>query len=92
MKLLKTIRNFFFMAEDPPGDSRILAKDILREYDIRGIFNRNLFADDAYYIGRAFGTFLAEKKLKKVCVGHDCRNSSSELFRQLTCGLIKSGM
>ncbi|MDR2681821.1 MAG: phosphomannomutase/phosphoglucomutase [Holosporaceae bacterium] len=92
MKLWEIIKDFFFMDEELCNNSRVIAKEIFREYDIRGIVDQNLFLQDAYYIGRAFGTFLAEKKLKKVCVGHDCRNSSSELFRELSSGLIKSGM
>jgi phosphomannomutase len=63
----------------------------LREYDIRGIFGENLFEKDAYQVGRAFGTLMAREKLKKVCVGFDCRNSSNVLLFNLIKGLKDSG-
>ena len=34
---------------------------ILREYDIRGQIGKNLSEDDAYALGRAFGTFIQTK-------------------------------
>ncbi|MCR4556092.1 MAG: phosphomannomutase/phosphoglucomutase [Alphaproteobacteria bacterium] len=69
-----------------------LPKEIFRDYDIRGIFGKTLFPEHAYYVGRAFGTFLYRKNLKKICVGNDCRNSSDTLADQLIWGLTKSGM
>ncbi len=69
----------------------ILSKEILREYDIRGIVNENLFMEDAFNIGRAFGAILSRKNLKKICVGYDCRITSDELAANLTSGLINSG-
>ena len=69
-----------------------LSNEIFRGYDIRGIFEETLFPEHAYYIGRAFGTYLYRKNLRKICVGNDCRNSSPILAEKLTGGLIKSGM
>jgi len=79
------------MDSDTSPKSRPLSDDILRNYDIRGIFDVNLFTDDAYKIGRAFGTYLHRKGLKKIAVGHDCRNSSEALVSSLINGLIRSG-
>lgn len=69
-----------------------LPKEIFRDYDIRGVFGKTLFPEHAYYIGRAFGTYLYRKNLKKMCVGNDCRNSSDTLTEKLIQGLTKSGM
>ncbi|MDR1983042.1 MAG: phosphomannomutase/phosphoglucomutase [Holosporaceae bacterium] len=79
------------MSNEENEVSHILSTEILRDYDIRGIFGENLFADNAYAIGRAFGTFIGRKNLRKMCVGCDCRNSSDELTRNLIDGLTSSG-
>ena len=33
-----------------------MKKHIFREYDIRGIYNEDFIDEDAYLIGKAFGT------------------------------------
>lgn len=68
-----------------------LQKEIFRDYDIRGIFGKTLFPEHAYYIGRAFATYLHRKGLKKMCIGNDCRNSSDILSEKLIDGLTHSG-
>ncbi len=67
-------------------------RDIFRDYDIRGIFEESLFPEHAYYIGRAFGTYLYRKNLRRICLGNDCRNSSNILSERLIQGLTKSGV
>lgn len=68
---------------------------ILREYDIRGQIGKNLSEEDAYALGRAFGTFMAEaypdKDQHTVCVGYDGRLSSPALSGRLIDGLKDSG-
>jgi phosphomannomutase len=64
----------------------------LREYDIRGIVGKTLHKADAYAIGRAFGSVVAEKGGRTVAVGYDGRLSSPELEPELVLGLIDSGM
>ncbi len=65
---------------------------ILREYDIRGQIGKNLSEQDAYALGRAFGTYVAGLKGTHVCVGYDGRVSSPGLAEALTKGLRESGM
>lgn len=77
--------------EDQQRFEHPFCKDIFRDYDIRGIFGETLFPEHAYYIGRAFGTYLYRKNLKRICVGNDCRNSSNILSEKLIQGLLKSG-
>ena len=43
----------------------------IREYDIRGIVGRTLSADDAYAVGRGFGTVVKRAGGGKVAVGYD---------------------
>ena len=48
-------------AHSTPGDGqpRALNPKCVREYDIRGIVDRTLTADDVRVIGRAYGTIVA---------------------------------
>ena len=64
----------------------------LREYDIRGIVGRSLTADDAFAIGRAFGTIVAEEGGSTVAIGYDGRLSSPDLSAALSKGLRASGI
>jgi phosphomannomutase len=65
---------------------------ILREYDIRGIYQETLNEDDAYTIGRAFGTLVKRNMGKTVSVGYDGRMSSPVLESALVNGLVDSGI
>jgi phosphomannomutase len=65
---------------------------ILREYDIRGIVGKTLSAEDAWAIGRSFGTILAEAGGKSAAVGYDGRLSSPMLEAALVQGLTESGI
>jgi phosphomannomutase len=65
---------------------------ILREYDIRGVIGQTLSSEDAYAIGRAFGTIVAEAGGKSVCVGYDGRLSSPELEAAVVKGIIECGL
>ena len=69
-----------------------LEPTILREYDIRGIIGETLSTNDAFAIGRAFGTTVAEAGGKSVCVGYDGRLSSPELEAAVVDGLVACGL
>jgi phosphomannomutase len=64
---------------------------ILREYDIRGIVGKTLFAADAHALGRAFAVTLAQSGGKRVAVGYDGRLTSPELEAALVDGLTEAG-
>lgn len=64
----------------------------LREYDIRGIIGETLGADDAYAIGRGFGTLIARAGGSRVAVGYDGRVSSPMLEEALVKGLNDTGI
>jgi len=63
-----------------------------REYDIRGVADRDLSDDVARGVGRGFATMLgaADRKIR-VAVGRDCRLSSDRLFAALCDGLTAAG-
>ena len=66
---------------------------IFREYDIRGVYNKDFDKAFAYDLGRSYAAFL-EKKLGKtpaVTVGYDARLSSPEITESLVQGFKDSG-
>ena len=65
---------------------------ILRAYDIRGVYQETLFDDDAYYVGKSFGSFMKANDLQKISVGFDGRKSSPELKDRLIKGLVQCGV
>jgi phosphomannomutase len=64
----------------------------LREYDIRGIVGRSLTVDDAFAIGRVFGSIVARAGGATVAVGYDGRLSSPELAIGLMRGIRASNV
>ncbi|MCL2725197.1 MAG: phosphomannomutase/phosphoglucomutase [Polyangiaceae bacterium] len=67
---------------------------IFREYDIRGIADRDLSNEIAESIGRGFGSMLTPKDGRplRLAVGRDCRLSSPRLHEALVRGLVKAGV
>lgn len=65
---------------------------IIRAYDIRGIYNKTLFDEDAFFVGKSFAYFLQQNNKKKIAVACDARVSSPELKKQLIAGLLESGI
>ena len=67
--------------------------EVLREYDIRGIVNKDLTVNTAYSIGRTFGHIVCSKfSKKKIAVGYDGRLSSVKLHDALCHGLVEAGI
>ncbi len=64
---------------------------IFREYDIRGVADRDLTDEVALGIGRALGTLCAERGKRHIVVGRDCRVSSKRLRDALVKGLVEAG-
>jgi phosphomannomutase/phosphoglucomutase len=63
-----------------------------REYDIRGVADRDLTDAVAHAIGQGFATAIgAHERPLRVAVGRDCRLSSDRLFAALASGLTKAG-
>ncbi len=65
--------------------------EVFREYDIRGIVERELTDDFARLLGQAIGTFVRRGGGRQVVVGADCRASGVPLGRALVEGLVESG-
>lgn len=68
---------------------------VFREYDIRGVADRDLSDDFAYALGRGLATRLGEAagtKTPRLCVARDCRLSGDRLHAALTRGLLEHGV
>ena len=57
---------------------------ILREYDVRGIVGETITPDDAWALGRAFGTVIARRGGGRAFTGYDGRASSPALEEAVT--------
>lgn len=64
---------------------------IFRAYDIRGIIDKTLSADTAYWIGRAVGSESLAKGERNVVVGRDGRLSGPVMVQALIQGLRDCG-
>ncbi|MBN1571654.1 MAG: phosphomannomutase/phosphoglucomutase [Deltaproteobacteria bacterium] len=68
---------------------------IFREYDIRGVYGRDLTEDGAKRIGFAYGRLLKERigvEDPKITVGRDGRRSAAPVFDALVSGLNAAGV
>lgn len=65
---------------------------IFREYDIRGVADRDMPDSLVTDLGRALGTFLLRKQMARIALGRDCRLSSPRLHAALRAGLLETGL
>src|SRR5262249_36597117 len=59
-----------------------------REYDIRGVADRDFPDDFVRDLGRAIGTHLVEAGARRIAVGRDCRVTSPRMHAALLEGLL----
>lgn len=67
---------------------------IFREYDIRGVYEKDFDLDFAFNLGRALVTYFSKNKnMSKptISIGHDARLSSPGIVNALASGIMKSG-
>jgi phosphomannomutase/phosphoglucomutase len=65
---------------------------IFREYDIRGLVDKDLTVEVVEHLGLGLGTVIRRKGGTSVVVGRDCRESSTR-FRDALCkGLTATGL
>jgi phosphomannomutase / phosphoglucomutase len=65
---------------------------IFREYDIRGVADRDLTDETALAVARAFGSRVREAGGRTVVLGRDVRASSQRLEDAWTRGLVSTGL
>ena len=64
---------------------------IFREYDIRGIVDKDLSLEFVEYMGRGIGTFFREHGKRQVALGRDARLSSPAYAEAIARGLLSTG-
>ena len=64
---------------------------IFREYDIRGVADRDLTDELVYALGLALATMLPTGPKKRLALARDCRVSGERLHAALTRGLVDAG-
>ena len=70
----------------------MIPSHIFREYDIRGLADKELTDSLSFEIGRAFATTLVREGKRKITVGYDLRKSSKRIVSAFISGLNASGM
>jgi len=64
---------------------------IFREYDIRGVADRDFPDEITYTLGKTFGTYFRQKNCSRIVLGRDCRLSSPRLHQSLSQGILDTG-
>jgi phosphomannomutase/phosphoglucomutase len=64
---------------------------IFREYDIRGVAEKDFSNEIVYTLGKTLGTYFRHNNIQKVSLGRDCRLSSPRLHQNLSQGLLDTG-
>jgi phosphomannomutase/phosphoglucomutase len=66
--------------------------EVFREYDIRGVVDKDLTPDFVLLLGRAIGACAAGHGVRTMVLGRDCRLSSESYLDTLSRGLLSSGI
>jgi phosphomannomutase/phosphoglucomutase len=65
---------------------------IFRGYDIRGVMGEDMNEDVYYTLGKAYGAFLARRRIQEAAVGYDNRHNGPEYSQAFRQGLNDSGI
>jgi phosphomannomutase/phosphoglucomutase len=65
--------------------------EIFREYDIRGVVDKDLTLETVESLGKGIGTYFRRNNRKEVALGRDCRLSSPRFSDALSKGLLSTG-
>lgn len=66
--------------------------EIFREYDVRGVVDKDLNFNIVCDLGKAIGTFGRNRGVKTMSVGRDCRLSSEEYLNAIINGITAAGV
>jgi phosphomannomutase/phosphoglucomutase len=65
---------------------------VFREYDIRGLAEKDFDKDFATLLGKVHGTAIGERGGKRVTVGRDCRTTSDPYAEAVIAGMAATGL
>lgn len=66
--------------------------EVFREYDVRGIVDRDLNPDFVYLLGLAIGTYAIRRNVRQMTLGRDCRLSSEAYHDTVSRGIRATGV
>ena len=69
-----------------------ISKTIFREYDIRGLVDKDLTEEAVRLVGQALGSQVREQGGRRVVVGRDCRESGPRFAKAMIEGLTSTGV
>src|SRR6185437_12625289 len=70
----------------------MLHPGIFREYDVRGVADKELLDPDVEQLGRALATYLIRHgSSRDLCLANDCRLSSARLHDAILKGFLAAG-
>ncbi len=67
-------------------------KHVFREYDVRGVVDKDLTAEFVSEFGKALATFYRRRKVQAISIGYDARVSSIHFRDLLSKSLLESGI
>ncbi len=65
---------------------------IFREYDIRGVVDKDLTEDVVQLLGKGIGTYMVRHQAQRITIGGDVRLSTEKLRQALMAGLRSTGI
>ena len=65
---------------------------VFREYDVRGVVDKDLNEKFVFNLGRSIGTYAKFSRIKNMTIGRDCRLSSDAYHNFLIKGLNAAGI
>lgn len=66
--------------------------EVFREYDVRGVVDRDLNPDFVNLLGRAIGTYAMRHSVRQMTLGRDCRLSSEAYHDIVSRGIRAAGV
>ena len=66
--------------------------EVFREYDVRGVVDKDLDFDFVYGLGRSIGTYSIPRGVKTMTLGMDCRLSSPAYREAIRKGINSTGI
>ena len=66
--------------------------EVFREYDVRGVVDRDLNPDFARELGRSIGAYALRGEVRTMTVGRDCRLSSETYLNAVAEGIRSTGI
>ncbi len=72
--------------------SPVISTHIFREYDIRGVVDKDLTDEFVTLLGQGFGTYMLRKNARSLSIGGDVRLSTERFREKLISGLLSTGV